>query len=88
MSRFREQYDKLRAEKTAGVKNPVMLVRLGHYYEAFYEDARIVNRVLGESMKKLDDAEHIALHEAGMKHYIRELEDAGYTPIIAKEGSK
>ena len=85
---FKAQYDKLRAEKTVGVKNPVMLVRLGHYYEAFYEDARIVNEVLGESMNKRDDAEHVSLHAAGMKHYLKDLSDAGYTPIIAKEESK
>lgn len=88
MSRLKEQYDKLRTEKTAGVKNPIMLVRLGHYYEALYEDARIVNKVLGESMKKSDDTEFVSLHAAGMKHYIKELSEAGYTPIIAQEESK
>lgn len=82
---FKAQYDKLRAEKTAGVKNPLLLVKLGNFYEAFYDDAGIIGEILRMPVDNRGEAKHIGIEVSYAVEYIKKLEAAGYSPIIAKE---
>ena len=85
MSAFRDQYNAFRKEKTAGVKNPLLLVKLGEFYEAFFEDARVICDVLCALPARREDGTHVILDAARRPEYTDKLKGAGYTPVIAKE---
>ena len=85
MSVFKIQYDELRAEKTAGAKNPLLLIELGNFYEAFFDDARIICTELCITETRREDKSHVILDAPHLPEYIKKLEAAGYTPIIARE---
>lgn len=85
MSVFRDQYDAFRKEKTAGAKNPLLLVKLGEFYEAFFEDAQVICEILCALPARREDGTHVILDAARLPKYTKKLKEAGYTPVIAKE---
>lgn len=83
MQEFRNQYDAFRKEKTTGVNNPLLLVKLGEFYESFFEDAKVICEVLCTLPARREDGTHVILDAARLPEYEEKLKEAGYTPVIA-----
>lgn len=85
MSVLKEQYLQLKTEISENKKNPVLLIKLGDYYESFFDDAEIIGRLLDLPLGKREGESHISMDASVMANSLWKLEKAGYTPVILKE---
>lgn len=89
MSRMLEQYNRIKA----GLQNKsksILLFKLGDYYEAFYNDAKIINKTLYIPFnRRLDDEgaeiEYCVIKISESKKYIDKLTLAGYEVVILSD---
>ena len=89
MSRMLEQYNGIKS----GLKNKsksILLFKLGDYYEAFYNDAKVINKTLCISLdRRIDDdgtgIEHCTIKISESEKYIDKLTLAGYEVVILSD---
>ena len=89
MSRILEQYNGIKS----GLKNKsksILLFKLGDYYEAFYNDAKVINKTLCIPLdRRIDDdgtgIEHCTIKISESEKYIDKLTLAGYEVVILSD---
>lgn len=88
MSTLKEQYLELKNEIMQQVETPVLLIKLGDYYEAFFGDAVIVSRILQLPVDRRDGELHVSMKGGDAVKHLWKLERAGYKPVIVKENGE
>lgn len=86
---FKQFYD-LKKEKSSGKEWELLLVKLGGYYESFFEDAKKIAHNMEIKLDYRRDEtggliEHISIPESEIETAIKTLKVCGYNPIIATE---
>lgn len=89
MSRMLEQYNGIKS----GLKNKsksILLFKLGDYYEAFYNDAKVINKTLCIPLARIIDddeaeIEHCTIKISESEKYIKKLTLAGYEVVILSD---
>lgn len=89
MSRMLEQYNGIKT----GLQNKsksILLFKLGDYYEAFYNDAKIISNTLYIPFdRRIDDEgieiEHCTIKISESEKYIDKLALAGYEVVILSD---
>ena len=89
MSRMLEQYNGIKS----GLKNKsksILLFKLGDYYETFYDDAKVINKILYIPLaRRIDDdgieIEHCTIKISESEKYIDKLTLAGYEVVILSD---
>ncbi|MDE0301097.1 MAG: DNA mismatch repair protein MutS [Candidatus Poribacteria bacterium] len=82
-----EQYKRLKDQHA----DAILLCRVGDFYEAFYDDAELISRVLGITLTSRDkDSKGGAIPMAGVPHhaidsYLYKLVMAGYNVAISEQ---
>lgn len=66
-------------------KDCILLFRLGDFYEAFFEDAKIVSRVLNIVLTRRQDAPMAGIPYHALNAYLRKLVEAGYKVAICEQ---
>ncbi len=66
-------------------KDAILLFRLGDFYETFFDDAKIVSRVLNIVLTKRQDAPMAGIPYHALDNYLKKLVDAGYKVAICDQ---
>ena len=76
-----QQYMKLKEK----YKDAILLFRLGDFYETFFDDAKIVSKVLNIVLTKRQDAPMAGIPYHALENYLKKLVDAGYKVAICDQ---
>lgn len=66
-------------------KDAVLLFRLGDFYEAFFDDALTVSKVLNIVLTKRQDAPMAGIPYHALDNYLKKLVDSGYKVAICEQ---
>ncbi|HIP92485.1 MAG TPA: DNA mismatch repair protein MutS [Thermotoga sp.] len=66
-------------------KDAILLFRLGDFYETFFDDAKIVSKVLNIVLTKRQDAPMAGIPYHALENYLKKLVDAGYKVAICDQ---
>ncbi|ODN30413.1 DNA mismatch repair protein MutS [Fervidobacterium thailandense] len=66
-------------------KDAILLFRLGDFYEAFFDDAHTVSRVLNIVLTKRQDAPMAGIPYHALDNYLKKLVEAGYKVAICEQ---
>uniref|UniRef100_A0A7C4GBH1 DNA mismatch repair protein MutS n=1 Tax=Fervidobacterium thailandense TaxID=1008305 RepID=A0A7C4GBH1_9BACT len=66
-------------------KDAILLFRLGDFYEAFFDDAHTVSKVLNIVLTKRQDAPMAGIPYHALDNYLKKLVDAGYKVAICEQ---
>ncbi|PLV60103.1 DNA mismatch repair protein MutS [Thermotoga sp. KOL6] len=66
-------------------KDSILLFRLGDFYEAFFEDAHTVSKVLNIVLTKRQDAPMAGIPHHALNTYLKKLVEAGYKVAICDQ---
>ncbi|MCD6450483.1 MAG: DNA mismatch repair protein MutS [Thermotogaceae bacterium] len=66
-------------------KDAILLFRLGDFYEAFFDDAKIVSKVLNIVLTKRQTAPMAGIPYHALDAYLKKLVDAGYKVAICEQ---
>ncbi len=66
-------------------KDSVLLFRLGDFYEAFFDDALTVSKVLSIVLTKRQDAPMAGIPYHALDNYLKKLVDSGYKVAICEQ---
>ncbi len=66
-------------------RDAILLFRLGDFYEAFFEDAKTVSRVLNIVLTKRQGAPMAGIPYHALDSYLKKLVDAGYKVAICEQ---
>jgi len=81
MTPLMEQYLKIKEQ----YKDSILLFRLGDFYEAFFEDAKTVSKVLNIVLTKRQDAPMAGIPYHALNTYLKKLVEAGYKVAICDQ---
>lgn len=76
-----EQYLRIKEQ----YKDSILLFRLGDFYEAFFEDAKIVSKVLNIVLTRRQDAPMAGIPYHALNSYLKKLVEAGYKVAICDQ---
>ncbi|WP_241208631.1 hypothetical protein [Thermotoga sp. Cell2] len=76
-----EQYLRIKEQ----YKDSILLFRLGDFYEAFFEDAKIVSKVLNIVLTRRQDAPMAGIPYHALNTYLKKLVEAGYKVAICDQ---
>ncbi|QTA38882.1 DNA mismatch repair protein MutS [Thermosipho ferrireducens] len=63
----------------------ILLFRLGDFYEAFFEDAKIISKVLNIVLTRRQDAPMAGIPHHALDNYLKKLIDSGYKVAICEQ---
>ncbi|ABS61097.1 DNA mismatch repair protein MutS [Fervidobacterium nodosum] len=66
-------------------KDSILLFRLGDFYEAFFDDALTVSKILNIVLTKRQDAPMAGIPYHALDNYLKKLVDAGYKVAICEQ---
>ncbi len=66
-------------------KDSILLFRLGDFYEAFFDDALTVSKVLSIVLTKRQDAPMAGIPYHALENYLKKLVDGGYKVAICEQ---
>lgn len=66
-------------------KDAILLFRLGDFYEAFFEDAQIISRVLNIVLTKRQNAPMAGIPYHALDNYLKKLVESGYKVAICEQ---
>ncbi len=66
-------------------QDSILLFRLGDFYEAFFDDALTVSKVLSIVLTKRQDAPMAGIPYHALDNYIKKLVDGGYKVAICEQ---
>ncbi len=66
-------------------KDAILLFRLGDFYEAFFEDAKTISKVLNIVLTKRQNAPMAGIPHHALETYLKKLVDAGYKVAICEQ---
>jgi len=66
-------------------KDAILLFRLGDFYEAFFDDAKIVSKILNIVLTKRQTAPMAGIPYHALDAYLKKLVDAGYKVAICEQ---
>ena len=66
-------------------RDAILLFRLGDFYEAFFDDAKIVSQVLNIVLTKRQGAPMAGIPHHALEAYLKKLVDAGYKVAICEQ---
>jgi DNA mismatch repair protein MutS len=66
-------------------QDAILLFRLGDFYEAFFDDALVVSKVLNIVLTKRQDAPMAGIPYHALDNYLKKLVDSGYKVAICEQ---
>lgn len=66
-------------------KDSILLFRLGDFYEAFFDDALTVSKILNIVLTKRQDAPMAGIPYHALDNYLKKLVDAGYKVAVCEQ---
>jgi DNA mismatch repair protein MutS len=66
-------------------EDAIVLFRLGDFYEAFFEDAEIISKVLNIVLTKRQNAPMAGIPHHALDNYLKKLVDSGYKVAICEQ---